>query len=108
MTDTPEAPADELTIEEQARAVLAAALDQISNLVPGGKVRWSITTLPIMLAPVLIDLGRHLQKPMPPMPKLPHVEPSAEAVRRRKLRCEEEQRYRWTGDELAEAMREDM
>jgi hypothetical protein len=57
MTDTEEA--RELTIEEQTHAVLANALDQLSNETPGGKVRWATTTLPAMLNLVIVDLDRH-------------------------------------------------
>ena len=107
MTDTEETAASEPTIEEWARTVLDNALDEISRRA-GGKVYWSLTTIPAMLTPVLIDLDRHMRKPMPTMPKLQHAEPSAEALRRRELIRAEEQRYRWTGDELAEAIRDGM
>ena len=95
MTDRQETAAGAPTIEEQARDVLAAALDQVSSMVPGGKVPWPTTTLATMLRPVLIDLDLHLRKPMPPMPRLEDPEPSAEAIRRREQRQHEEQRYRW-------------
>jgi len=104
MTDTQEAEAGEPTIEERAADFLA----QLSDDADGGPVRWSVTTLPGILRAVLPDLGRHEQKPRPAMPQLHRPEPSAEAVRSRDLIRAEERRYRWTGDELAEAIREDM
>ena len=102
MTDTQEAPAGEPTIEERA----AEFLDQLSDDADGGPVRWSVTTLPAILRAVLPDLDHHYRKPRPAMPQLHRPEPSAEAVRRRKLIREEEQRHTWTGDELLEAIRE--
>ena len=106
MTDIAADASSEPTVEERARSVLAAALDEISSMVPGGKVPWSITTLPTMLRPVLTDLDQHLRKPMPPMPRLELPEPTAEAVRRHEVRQREEQRYRSIAAELAEAIRE--
>ena len=107
MTDTQEAPAEEPTIEERVRARLANFLDDVAHDEAPG-MTWSITTLAVMLRPVLTDLDRHLRAPMPSMPQLERPEPSAEAIRRRELIREEEQRHTWTGAELAEAIREDM
>jgi hypothetical protein len=85
MTDTEKTTASEATIEEQTRAVLANALDQLASEVPGGKVRWSKTTLPTMLRPVLLDTS-------PPAKTL--------AAKR-----QEEQRFTSTAAEVADAIR---
>ncbi len=106
MTENEETAASEPTIDEQIRAVLANALDQLSSGVPGGKVRWSTTTLPAMLRPVLVDLDRHLQPPNEaPPPPLRDTTLEA-AVKRFEAKRREEQRYRWTAGELADALRE--
>ena len=55
----------------------------------------------------LVDLDRHLQKPMPPMPRLEHPEPRAEAIRRHEVRQREEDRYRSAAKELTEAFRKE-
>jgi len=106
MTDKEEAPPGEPTIEEIAREEVAEALDRISSRAAGGKVHWSSTTIPVALRPVLLDLGRHLRRPMPKMPQLPRREPSKKALERAELRRREEERYRWTAKELGEAIRE--
>jgi hypothetical protein len=107
MTDSEQTSTSEPTIEEQTRAVLVNALDQLSSEVPGGKVRWSTTTLPTMLRPVLLDLDRHLKPPNPappppPRDKPPKTSPPAKTLEAKR---QEEQRFTSTPAELADAIR---
>jgi hypothetical protein len=107
MTDTQEAPPGEPSIEEIAREELAEALDRISERWLEGKGHWSSTTIPIMLRPVLIDLNRHLQPPNPapappPRDKPPKTSPPPKTLEEKRR---QEERWRWTANELGEAIR---
>jgi hypothetical protein len=89
------------TIEGQARAVLANALDQLSSEVPGAKVRWSATTLPAMLRPVLVDLHHHLKPPNPATPPTLRIEPPKTSPPAKTLEAKRQEEQRFTSTRRA-------